>query len=91
MMYPVMAAVAALLPLGTLGAAIIGDGNVVLGVSDWGALGAPYVGGVAGLPASDPINFADLLRLRGPGGDDFFFQPLGFLLTKRYMLMRSYS
>lgn len=68
MMYPVLAAVAALLPISARAAAIIGDGDVVLGVSDFGALGAPYVGNVAGLPANDPIDRFDLLRLRGPGG-----------------------
>jgi hypothetical protein len=50
------------------GDAVIGDGNVILGVADAGHLNIPYKGGVLGLPASDPAGI-DFIGLRNPKGD----------------------
>ena len=36
------------------GPAVIGNGNVLLGIQDFGQLNAPYAGNVLGLPATDP-------------------------------------
>jgi hypothetical protein len=48
--------------------AIIGDGNVILGVGDLGYLNIPYEGGKAGLPDSDPLGI-NAVGLRNPAGD----------------------
>lgn len=52
---------------------IIGSGNVLLGVTDYGNLGAPYVGGVLGLPANDPLGFSNFwLRNGGTQNAGFY-------------------
>ena len=36
------------------GPAVIGNGNVLLGIEDFGQLNARYAGNILGLPATDP-------------------------------------
>ena len=50
-----------------LGDVIIGNGNVVLGISENAALNVPYVGNILGFPASDPLDI-DYVGLRTNDG-----------------------
>jgi hypothetical protein len=56
-----------ILPTIVSSSAVIGNGKVILGVTNYGGLNVPYVGNVLGLPTSDPRELG-LIGLRNGDG-----------------------